>query len=120
MVALQESVVSTAVQVFIYSSILQILLPRQIIELSIYRLLLNSDNCLQLENEIYLSGKKKSPTKMITGLQFSPIEPQKLMVTCADSRITILDRSGVIRKYKGKNVICLFSSLTHSVTCPVV
>ncbi|KAK9093904.1 hypothetical protein Scep_025373 [Stephania cephalantha] len=60
-----------------------------------------SDNQLQLTSHISLQGKKKYPGRKITGLQFSPSEPSKLMVTSSDSQIRILDGIKVIRKYRG-------------------
>lgn len=60
-----------------------------------------TENRLQLEAQICLQGKKKSPGKRITGFQFAPNDPNKLMVTSADSHIRILNGLDVICKYKG-------------------
>lgn len=60
-----------------------------------------SDNHLQLYTQISLQGKKKSPLKRITGFQFSPTDPSKLMVTSADSQVRILHGVDVICKYRG-------------------
>ncbi|OVA14741.1 WD40 repeat [Macleaya cordata] len=60
-----------------------------------------SDNHLQVDAQICLEGKKKFPGNRITGFQFSPSDPSKLMVTSADSQIRILDGVKVISKYKG-------------------
>lgn len=60
-----------------------------------------SDNRLQLTYQIPLHGKKKAPLRRITGFQFSPGDPSKLMVTTADSRVRILRGVDVICKYKG-------------------
>ncbi|XP_073315135.1 WD repeat-containing protein YMR102C isoform X1 [Primulina huaijiensis] len=61
-----------------------------------------SDNHLQLETQICLTNKKKSsPCKRITGFQFLPQDPSKLLVTCADSQVRIIDGINVIAKYKG-------------------
>lgn len=60
-----------------------------------------SDNHLQLDAQICLHGKKKSPFKRITSFQFSPQDNTKLMVTCADSQVRILDGLNVIGKYRG-------------------
>ncbi|XP_058104851.1 uncharacterized protein LOC131248545 [Magnolia sinica] len=60
-----------------------------------------SDNHLQLAKQLYLQGKKKSPGKRITGFQFSPTDPTKVMVTSADSQVRILDGVEVVWKYKG-------------------
>ncbi|KAJ4829178.1 hypothetical protein Tsubulata_007042 [Turnera subulata] len=59
-----------------------------------------SDCHLQLDAQICLHGKKKSPCRRITGLQFSPQDSTKVMVTCADSQVRILQGINVIGKYK--------------------
>ncbi|KAJ4954672.1 hypothetical protein NE237_011455 [Protea cynaroides] len=59
------------------------------------------DNSLQLGDQICLLGKKKSHLKRITGFQFSPSDPSKVMVTSADSQIRILNRVDVVRKFRG-------------------
>ncbi|KAL5540038.1 hypothetical protein UlMin_042811 [Ulmus minor] len=59
-----------------------------------------SDNCLQLFAQICLQ-RKKSPLKRITGFQFSPTDPSKLMVTSADSKVRILHGVDVVCKYRG-------------------
>ncbi|XP_068634647.1 uncharacterized protein [Aristolochia californica] len=60
-----------------------------------------SGNHLQLDAEICLQGKKKSPCKRITGVQFCPSDPRKVMVTSADSQVRIIDGFEVICKYRG-------------------
>ncbi|XP_048334954.2 uncharacterized protein LOC107423670 isoform X7 [Ziziphus jujuba] len=60
-----------------------------------------SDNRLQLYAQICLQGKKKSPLKRITGFQFSPTDPSKLLVTSADSQVRVLCGVDVICKYRG-------------------
>ncbi|KAF3321350.1 WD repeat-containing protein 44 isoform X1 [Carex littledalei] len=60
-----------------------------------------SDNQLELKSEISLQGKKKSPHKRITNLEFCPHDSTKLMVASADSIIRILEGSEVKLKYKG-------------------
>ncbi|KAE8719706.1 histone-lysine N-methyltransferase ATXR6-like [Hibiscus syriacus] len=60
-----------------------------------------ADNRLQLDAHIYLTGKKRSPCRRITGLQFLPQDSSKVMVTCADSQVRILQGLNVICKYKG-------------------
>lgn len=60
-----------------------------------------SDNHFKLEDQMCLTSKKKSPCKRITGFQFSPQDPSKVLVTCADSRVRILSGVNVIAKYKG-------------------
>ncbi|XVF51037.1 hypothetical protein PTKIN_Ptkin04bG0151700 [Pterospermum kingtungense] len=73
-----------------------------------------SDNHLQLDAHICLNGKKKSPCRRITGLQFLPQDSSKVMVTCADSQIRILQGLNVICKYRGarNNGNQMFTSLT--------
>ncbi|XVF22346.1 hypothetical protein REPUB_Repub12eG0164500 [Reevesia pubescens] len=60
-----------------------------------------SDNCLQLNAQICLQSKKKSPCSRITGFQFSPGDPDKLMVTSADSQVRILHGVDVVCKFRG-------------------
>uniref|UniRef100_A0A5B7C380 Uncharacterized protein n=1 Tax=Davidia involucrata TaxID=16924 RepID=A0A5B7C380_DAVIN len=60
-----------------------------------------SDNHFQLEAQICLHGKKKSPCRRITSFQFDPQDPSKLIVTCADSQVRILHGINVIGKYRG-------------------
>ncbi|XP_057462455.1 uncharacterized protein LOC130752656 [Actinidia eriantha] len=60
-----------------------------------------SDNRLQLNAHICLQGKKKSPFKRITAFQFSPSDPNRLMVSSADSQLRILRGIDVIGKYRG-------------------
>ncbi|KAJ6798314.1 WD repeat-containing protein 44-like [Iris pallida] len=60
-----------------------------------------SDYVLELEVQISLQGKKKSPDKRITGFQYCPSDHRKLMVTSADSQVRILDGLDIVSKYKG-------------------
>ncbi|GAB2265046.1 hypothetical protein Dimus_000113 [Dionaea muscipula] len=60
-----------------------------------------SGNNLQLDSQICLHSKKKKSCKRITAFQYFPQDSNKVMVTCADSRIRILHGSNVISKYKG-------------------
>ncbi|XP_059304547.1 uncharacterized protein LOC132056392 isoform X2 [Lycium ferocissimum] len=57
---------------------------------------------IQLEEQMCLATKKKSICKRITGFQFLPQDPSKVMITCADSHVRILDGINVIGKYKGQ------------------
>ncbi|KAF9685965.1 hypothetical protein SADUNF_Sadunf03G0109500 [Salix dunnii] len=59
------------------------------------------NNQLQLDAQICLQGKKKLPGKRITGFEFSPSDPSKVVVTSADSRVRVLC---------GLDVICKFSA----------
>lgn len=58
------------------------------------------DNQLQLDTQIFHSGKKKVPSKRITGFQFCPSNSSKVLVSSADSQIRVLSGSGVIFKLK--------------------
>nr|XP_018678839.1 PREDICTED: WD repeat-containing protein 44-like [Musa acuminata subsp. malaccensis]XP_018678840.1 PREDICTED: WD repeat-containing protein 44-like [Musa acuminata subsp. malaccensis] len=73
-----------------------------------------SDNHLQLDAQVFLQGKKKSALKRITGIQFCPSDPHKLMVSSADSQIRVLDGFDVTSKFKGsqKSGSQIFASFT--------
>ncbi|BAF10666.1 uncharacterized protein [Oryza sativa Japonica Group] len=60
-----------------------------------------SENHLELESQVALNGRKKSPLKRIIGFQYCPSDPKKLMVTSGDSQVRILDGLHVISNYKG-------------------
>ncbi|KAG6579577.1 WD repeat-containing protein 44, partial [Cucurbita argyrosperma subsp. sororia] len=59
------------------------------------------DNRLELDAQICLNGKKKSPGNRIIGFEFSPSDPSKLMVCSVDSPVHIISEGGVICKFKG-------------------
>ncbi|XVF80259.1 hypothetical protein PTKIN_Ptkin15bG0056700 [Pterospermum kingtungense] len=59
------------------------------------------ENCLQFNAQICLQSKKKSPCSKITEFQFSPGDPDKLMVSCADSQVRILHGVDVVCKFRG-------------------
>ncbi|KAM7279672.1 hypothetical protein ACFE04_006806 [Oxalis oulophora] len=58
------------------------------------------DNRLQLHTETCLESKNKLPGKRITGFQFSPSDPGKVIVTSADSLVRVLSGADVICKLK--------------------
>ncbi|XP_006650977.1 WD repeat-containing protein 44-like [Oryza brachyantha] len=60
-----------------------------------------SENHLELESQVALNGRKKSPLKRIIGFQYCPSDPKKLMVTSGDSQVRVLDGHHVISNYKG-------------------
>ncbi|KAL6526996.1 hypothetical protein OROGR_016086 [Orobanche gracilis] len=60
-----------------------------------------SDNHFQLGAQMCLTSKKKSTCKRITAFQFLRQDPSKILVTCADSKVRIIDGMNVIGKYKG-------------------
>lgn len=59
------------------------------------------DNHMKMDAEFSLQGKKKTSGKRITGFQFSPSDPTKLLVASADSHVCILSGVDVIYKFKG-------------------
>ncbi|MQM05652.1 hypothetical protein Taro_038465 [Colocasia esculenta] len=61
-----------------------------------------SGNGLQLDAELNIQGKKKVSSKRITGFQFTPEDPERLMITSADSKVRIVHGSDVIHKYGGR------------------
>lgn len=60
-----------------------------------------SSDHFQLEAQIDLHNKKKPPCKRITHFEFFPHDPSKLMVTCADSQVRVLQGINVVGKYRG-------------------
>ncbi|XP_022736750.1 WD repeat-containing protein 44-like isoform X2 [Durio zibethinus] len=54
-------------------------------------------NRLKLDAPIHFRGKKKLPGKRITGFEFSPNDPSKVIITSADSNVHVLS---------GRDVIC--------------
>uniref|UniRef100_A0A1J3K0Q7 WD repeat-containing protein 44 n=1 Tax=Noccaea caerulescens TaxID=107243 RepID=A0A1J3K0Q7_NOCCA len=70
-----------------------------------------SGEYLELDSQIHLHNKKKSSNKRITGFQFLPQDPSKVLVVSADSKVRILQGNNVVRKYKG---VCKTRSLTSA------
>ncbi|CAN8244435.1 unnamed protein product [Cochlearia groenlandica] len=68
-----------------------------------------SGEYLELDSRINLHSKKKSSNRRITGFQFLPQDPSKVMVVSADSKVKILQGNNVVRKYKS---VCKTRSLT--------
>lgn len=58
------------------------------------------DNQLQLDGQICLKRKKKLVGKRITGFEFSPIDPSRVVITSADSLVRVLCGMDVICKYR--------------------
>ncbi|KAK8951437.1 hypothetical protein KSP39_PZI003599 [Platanthera zijinensis] len=56
---------------------------------------------IQLGTQFSIDPKRKSAGKRITGLQFSPEDPGKVMITSADSRVRIFDGLAVVHNFKG-------------------
>ncbi|CAK8570182.1 unnamed protein product [Lathyrus sativus] len=69
-----------------------------------------SDNHFQMQSQICLLGKKKSPGRGITGFQFLPQDSNKVMVTCADSQVRIIEGLNVVGKFKGLSAGSLMSA----------
>ncbi|KAB2632957.1 vegetative incompatibility protein HET-E-1-like [Pyrus ussuriensis x Pyrus communis] len=61
----------------------------------------NFDDHMELDVPINIQGKKKSPGKRITGFQFSPSNPSKVMVTSADSAVRVISGRDIVCKYRG-------------------
>ncbi|XVF51250.1 hypothetical protein PTKIN_Ptkin04bG0169600 [Pterospermum kingtungense] len=57
-------------------------------------------NRLQLDAPVYLQSKKKLPGKKITGFEFSPSDPSKVIITSADSLVRVLSGTDVVCKLK--------------------
>ncbi|KAF5734957.1 hypothetical protein HS088_TW15G00456 [Tripterygium wilfordii] len=62
------------------------------------------ENQLQLDTEICFSGKKKLPGKKISGFQFSPCDPSKVMAVSADSTVQVIRGTDVICKLKSSGL----------------
>ncbi|CAN1293463.1 WD repeat-containing protein 44 [Linum perenne] len=62
----------------------------------------SSENKLQQKCQINLQNKKKkSHLKKITGFQFVPGSSSEVLITSADSRIRVIDRTDLVHKFKG-------------------
>ncbi|GMI89116.1 hypothetical protein like AT5G42010 [Hibiscus trionum] len=55
---------------------------------------------LHVDEPIYLQGKRKLPGKRVTGFEFSPSDPSKVMITSADSLVRVLSGRDVVCKVK--------------------
>ncbi|WOL07201.1 WD repeat-containing protein 44-like [Canna indica] len=60
-----------------------------------------SENKLIQKSQVDLQNRKKSKHKKITGFQFAPGNPSKVLVTSADSRIRVIDGDELVHKFKG-------------------
>ncbi|XP_042455214.1 WD repeat-containing protein 44-like [Zingiber officinale] len=56
---------------------------------------------LELDRQLYVWGKSKSPGKQITGLQFCPGDSDRIMITSLDSKVRIFDGSKIVQKFGG-------------------
>ncbi|CAI0376053.1 unnamed protein product [Linum tenue] len=60
------------------------------------------ENKLQQKSQVNLQNKKKkSHLKKITGFQFVPGSSSEVLITSADSRIRVIDRTDLVHKFKG-------------------
>ncbi|KDP25243.1 hypothetical protein JCGZ_20399 [Jatropha curcas] len=62
------------------------------------------DNHLQLNGQISLQSKKKLTSRRITGFEFSPSDPTKVIVTSADSVVRVLCGMDIICKFKVSSI----------------
>ncbi|KAF8116832.1 hypothetical protein N665_0014s0093 [Sinapis alba] len=60
-----------------------------------------SGEYLEMESQIHFHNKKMSSNKRITGFQFLPQDPSKVLVVSADSKVRILQSNDVVRRYIG-------------------
>ncbi|CAN1293469.1 WD repeat-containing protein 44 [Linum perenne] len=81
------------------------------------RLYNTSENKLQQKCQINLQNKKKkSHLKKITGFQFVPGSSSEVLITSADSRIRVIDRTDLVHKFKAHvYVVC---KRHHSISIP--
>ncbi|KAJ6962168.1 WD repeat-containing protein 44 [Populus alba x Populus x berolinensis] len=74
------------------------------------------DNRLQLDAQICLQGKKKLPGRRITGFEFSPSDPSKLVVTSADSLVRVICGLDVICKFRAASLRFAANQISASFT----
>ncbi|KAJ9148120.1 hypothetical protein P3X46_030211 [Hevea brasiliensis] len=74
------------------------------------------DNCLQLDAQISLQAKKKLSGRRITGFEFSPGDPTKVLVTSADSIVRVLNGMDVICKFKVSSIGIAANQMSASFT----
>ncbi|XP_031262715.1 uncharacterized protein LOC116120886 [Pistacia vera] len=74
------------------------------------------DNKLDQHAQICLQGKKKLPGNRITGFQFSPSDPSKVIVTSADSLVRVLCGPDVISKFKASGYRIAGSQMSATFT----
>ncbi|KAM7526335.1 hypothetical protein LguiA_016237 [Lonicera macranthoides] len=64
--------------------------------------LYSTTDCKLEQKEIFeIRNKKKSPAKKITGFQFAPSSSSEVLLSCADSRIRVMQGSNVVQKFAG-------------------
>ncbi|KAF4366330.1 uncharacterized protein LOC115714531 [Cannabis sativa] len=60
-----------------------------------------SGECLMLDSQIHIPGKKKASGNKITGIKFSQDKSQSVMISSEDSKLRIFDGVDLTHKYKG-------------------
>ncbi|KAE9604154.1 hypothetical protein Lal_00001603 [Lupinus albus] len=65
------------------------------------RFFIASGKYFQLEAQIRVNGKKRTSGNKITGIQFSPKNHQRIMITSEDSKVRILEGIELVQTYKG-------------------
>ncbi|CAL0305287.1 unnamed protein product [Lupinus luteus] len=65
------------------------------------RFFIASGKHFQLEAQIRVNGKKRTSGNKITGIQFSPKNHQRIMITSDDSKVRILEGVELVQTYKG-------------------
>ncbi|XP_019434531.1 PREDICTED: WD repeat-containing protein 44-like isoform X2 [Lupinus angustifolius] len=65
------------------------------------RFFIASGKHFQLEAQIRVNGKKRTSGNKITGIQFSPKNHQRIMITSEDSKVRILEGIELVQTYKG-------------------
>ncbi|XP_058009744.1 uncharacterized protein LOC110665877 isoform X2 [Hevea brasiliensis] len=74
------------------------------------------DNRLQLDAQISLQGKKKLTGRRITGFEFSPSDPTKVVVSSADSIVRVLNGMDVICKFRVSSIGIAANQMSASFT----
>ncbi|KAK9670574.1 hypothetical protein RND81_13G210500 [Saponaria officinalis] len=59
------------------------------------------DDLVELSAHIQIHSRNKSSTYRITGIQFFSDDSQRVMVMSEDSKLRILDKDGLVSKYRG-------------------
>ncbi|XP_062096944.1 uncharacterized protein LOC133802610 [Humulus lupulus] len=60
-----------------------------------------SGECLMLDSQIHIPGRKKAAGNKITGIKFSQEKSQCVMISSEDSKLRIFDGVDLTHKYKG-------------------
>ncbi|PON82227.1 Coatomer beta subunit [Trema orientale] len=60
-----------------------------------------SGECLLLDSQIRIPGRKRTASNKITGIKFSQEKSQRVMISSEDSKLRIFDGVDLTHKYKG-------------------